>query len=115
MLSALLMNSSHIELEVEFRVVSSNSLPVYIPSRRALLLLPSKTFTGERKTEELKPSLSKSCCCCLFFSRYHTHFKHVVLLQPEVPCSKLDAFARLGLDGVDALVIVTIVARVVGR
>lgn len=42
-LSALLMNSSHMELEVEFRVVSSSSLPVNTPSRRALLLLPSKT------------------------------------------------------------------------
>lgn len=41
--SALLMNSSHMELEVEFRVVSNSSLPVNTPSRRALLLLPSKT------------------------------------------------------------------------
>lgn len=50
-LSALLMNSSHIELEVEFRVVSSSSLPVNTPSRRALLLLPSKTWTEERERE----------------------------------------------------------------
>lgn len=48
-LSALLMNSSHIELEVEFRVVSSSSLPVNTPSRRALLLLPSKTWTEKRE------------------------------------------------------------------
>lgn len=39
----LVMNSSHMELEVEFRVVSSSSLPVNTPSSRALLLLPSKT------------------------------------------------------------------------
>lgn len=42
-LSVLLINSSHMELEVEFRVPSSSSLPVNTPSRRALLLLPSKT------------------------------------------------------------------------
>lgn len=49
-LSALLMNSSHMELEVEFRVASSSSLPVNTPSRRALLLLPSKTLEGQRES-----------------------------------------------------------------
>ena len=47
-LSALLTNSSHMELDVEFRVVSSSSLLVNTPSIRALLLLPSKTWKEER-------------------------------------------------------------------
>lgn len=47
--SALLMNSSHMELEVEFRVMSSSSLLVNSPSWRALLLLPSKTWKRERE------------------------------------------------------------------
>ena len=46
-LSSLLMNSSHMELEVEFRVVSCSSVPVNTPRRRALLLLPSNTFTHQ--------------------------------------------------------------------
>lgn len=33
----------------------------------------------------------------------------------EVPSPQLDALARLGLDGVDALVVVAVVGRVVGR
>lgn len=43
------------------------------------------------------------------------HPEHVVLLQPEVSRSELDAFARLRLDGVDALVVVAVVTGVVGR
>lgn len=43
------------------------------------------------------------------------HPEQVVLFQPEVPRSQLDAFARLRLDGVDALVVVAVVTRVVGR
>ena len=43
------------------------------------------------------------------------HFKYVILLQPKVPCAELDAFARLRLDGVDALVVVAVVTGVVWR
>lgn len=43
------------------------------------------------------------------------HFEHVILLQSEVSCSELNAFARLRLDGVDAFVVVAVVTGVVGR
>ena len=44
-----------------------------------------------------------------------SHFKHIILLQSEISRSELDSFASLRLDGVDALVAVSIVTGVVGR
>lgn len=43
------------------------------------------------------------------------HFEYVIFIQSEVSCSELDAFAWLCLDGVNALMVVAIVTRVVGR
>lgn len=45
----------------------------------------------------------------------HGHLKNVIFLQSEIPRSELNPFPGLRLDGVDALMVVTIVPRVVGR
>lgn len=42
------------------------------------------------------------------------HFEYVILLQSKVTRSQLDAFTRLRLDRVNALMVVAVVTRVVG-
>lgn len=121
-LSALLMNSSHMELEVEFRVSSSSSLPLNTPSRRALLLLPSNTWQGrdvkKQKKNKKRHERADETVHKIFpglKSPPLPHFEQVVIGQPEVARPQLDAFAGLRLDGVDALVVVAVVTGVVGR
>lgn len=81
------MNSNHIELEVEFRVVSNISFPVNTPSRRALLLLPSKACKEGRAGSHTH--MLKRMHIHLGRMQIPTppHFEHVILLQSEISSS----------------------------